>query len=63
MELNIKRINRELDHNGWDRTQYAKRLKVSKQLLNYYLSNNVKSFSIVEKLAKPLGISPKDLIK
>ena len=42
---------------------YAERLGVSKALLSFYLRpGRVKTFRVVEKLAKPLNINPKDLI-
>jgi ribosome-binding protein aMBF1 (putative translation factor) len=62
MKLNIKKINQELERLGWTRTEYAKQLKISKQLLTYHLRHYVKSISVVEKLAKPLNIDPKDLL-
>lgn len=63
MKLNIKKVNQELSRLGWNRMTYAAQLKVSKQLLSYYLNNDIKTLRVVERLAKPLNLDPKDLIK
>jgi len=62
MKLNLKKINSELARQKWSRTEYARRLGVSKQLLNYYLRKNVKGLLILERLAKPFNMDPKDLL-
>jgi hypothetical protein len=62
MKLNVKKINFELNRLGWNRTEYARQLKMSKQLLTYHLRHHVKSLTIVERLAKPLNLDPKDLL-
>lgn len=63
MKLNRKKILFELDRLGWKHKDYAERLGVSKALLSFYLRpGRVKTFRVVEKLAKPLNINPKDLI-
>jgi hypothetical protein len=62
MKLNIKKINFELNRLGWNRAEYARRLGMSKQLLTYHLRHYVKSLTVVERLAKPLNLDPKDLL-
>lgn len=62
MKLNVKKINFELDRLGWSRVEYARRLGMSKQLLTYHLRHYVKSLTVVERLAKPLNLDPKDLL-
>jgi transcriptional regulator with XRE-family HTH domain len=61
MKLNHKKINQELERLGWTRTEYARRMGVSKQLASYYL-NRGKGFRIIEILAKPLNLDPRDLL-
>ena len=62
MKLNIKKINQELTRLNWTRTEYARQLKISKQLLSYYMNSDLKTLSVVETLARPLNIDPKDLL-
>lgn len=62
MKLNLKKINQELSRLGWTRGQYARRLGISRQLLYYYLKKEIRGIKPVEKLAKPFGIDPKDLL-
>jgi len=62
MKLNLKKINQELERLGWTRVEYARRLGVSKQLLHYYLKKEIKGIKIVEKLACPFNVDPKDLL-
>ena len=62
MQLNLQKINRELERLGWNKVEYARRLKISKQLLHYYLSPNIRGIKTAEKLAEPLNLDPKDLL-
>lgn len=62
MKLNIKKIKQELKKRGWTQQQYADELQISKQLLSYHLNTDLKSLKVVELLAKPLQLNPKDLI-
>ena len=62
MKLNIKKINSELGRLKWKRAEYARKLGISKQLLNYYLRKDVKGLLILERLAKPFNMDPKDLL-
>ena len=61
MKLNIKKIMAELQRLGWTRTEYARKLGISRQLLNYYLHKG-KSIRLVNRLADPLHIDPRDLL-
>jgi transcriptional regulator with XRE-family HTH domain len=63
MKLNKKKIDAELKRLGWSHSDYARQLGVSRQLLNYYINGGgAKALSVIEKMAKPLLIDPKDLI-
>jgi transcriptional regulator with XRE-family HTH domain len=65
MKLNKKKIEAELKRLGWSYSDYARKLGVSRQLLNYYINGQgggAKALSVIERMAKPLLIDPKDLI-
>ena len=62
MQLNIKKINQELERLGWNHTEYAKKLGISKALLSYYMCHDLKKLSVLKILAKPLHLDPKDLL-
>ena len=61
MELNIDKITKELKR--LDKTPYwlANKIGTSKQLVGYWM--RTKSLSGAEKIAKALGLDPRDLIK
>jgi ribosome-binding protein aMBF1 (putative translation factor) len=63
MKLDIDRIEKELKRRKWSKVRYAKEIGESRQLLNYYLHSELKNLMVLEKLARPLGIKPKSLIK
>jgi len=62
MKLNVKKINQELNRLKWRKADYARALGVDRQSVHYYLNHNISSMRIIEKLAKPLNLNPKDLI-
>ena len=62
MKVNVKKINAELERAGWSRAEYARQVGVTRQLMDYYLNGEVKGFRIVEVLARPFGMDPKDLL-
>jgi len=61
MELNIEKINRELDRLGWKKPRLAKELGITKQGIYYYLSSKPTVWK-VERLAHVLGLESKDLL-
>jgi hypothetical protein len=61
MELNIEKINNELNRIGKTKYWLAKKIGTSTQLVLYWFSS--KSLRGAEPIAKVFGIEPKDLIK
>ena len=62
MQLNIKKIKDEMRRQGMTQVQLAKRLRLTKQRVNYILKNGARSFGVVQKIAKVFNLDPKDLI-
>lgn len=63
MELNIGKINSELERLGWTQAKLAAEIGVTRQYINQVLAGEIgKTFVVVDKIAKALGIEPKDLV-
>lgn len=62
MKLNIKKINQELKRLKWTKAEYARQMGIVRQQANYYFKSEINSMKIVERMAKPLNLNPKDLI-
>jgi transcriptional regulator with XRE-family HTH domain len=62
MKLNLKKINQEMERLGLNQTELARRMGISRQLLNYYLQRDLREIPAVERLAKQFNIPPKDLL-
>ena len=60
LQLNVDKIQNELDRIGRNRTWLAKKLNTTRQNITYMLSNN--SIKAAERIGHALNISPKDLI-
>jgi transcriptional regulator with XRE-family HTH domain len=64
MELNTEKIKTLLSRYGWNESDLAKKMKVSRQYLNrIMIGKRGISFKGVDKMANVLGIDGKDLIK
>ena len=65
MQINLSKIEKERERNGWNYTRLAEEMGISKQRLNFILSPKYKSntFQTIEMLAKALSVDPKDLIQ
>ena len=63
MKINIRKINQELKRLGWSHSEYARRMNVTRQAANHYLNHEINSMKIVERMALPLNLDPKDLLK
>ena len=63
MKVNLKKVEKELKRLGWSRSDFARKMKISRQLCHYYFTRPIKSFKIVERMAKALDIDPIDLLK
>ena len=66
MQLHKSKILLELERLGWTQTELAKRMKVSRQLVNRHLmSENGVGITLktIDRMADALGLDPKDLIK
>jgi hypothetical protein len=62
MKLNLKKILLELQRLGWTKAEYARKIGISRQLMNHYLNQPLKSVRIVNRLAGPLHVDPRDLL-
>lgn len=60
MKLNTEKINKELKRLNKSSYWLAREIGTSKQLVAYWLRS--KSLSGVDRIAKALGINPRDLI-
>ena len=66
MKLHKTKILLELEKLGWTQTELAKRMGVSRQLVNRHLMTEEAvgiNLTTIDKIADALGIDPKDLIK
>ena len=64
MKLNVTKIRLELERLHWSQSELGRRMGESKQWVWWVLNTNGNhTFQTVEKLAKVLGLDPKDLIK
>ena len=61
MELNIKKIKVELKRLKQNQSWLSREMKISRQLLSYMMQS--KKITHAERIAKALGMNPRDLIK
>ena len=59
-KLNVNLIDEKLADKKKNRSALAKKLKISRQLLSYYINNP--TLKSIEIIAKGLDVKPKDLI-
>ena len=59
-KLNVNLIDENLAGKKKNRSALAKKLKISRQLLSYYINNP--TLKSIEIIAKGLDVKPKDLI-
>jgi transcriptional regulator with XRE-family HTH domain len=63
MKLNTRKINRELERFGWTRAVLAKKAGTTRQsVYNWLTLESTPRMVNVERLAKALGLDPKDLL-
>lgn len=60
MKLNTKKIQKMLAGAGRKQSWLAKKMRISRQLMSYRLKSE--HINHAEKIAKALGVAPKDLI-
>jgi transcriptional regulator with PAS, ATPase and Fis domain len=60
-KFNIALIDKLLAGQKLNRNSFAKKLKISRQLLSYYINNP--TLKSIEIIADGLGLSAKDLLK
>jgi len=64
MKLNISKTKKELERLGLTQSAFAFRIGMSNQLLSFHLAGRgAKTLRVIERIAKGLGIEPRDLIK
>ncbi len=61
MELNIEKIEQEMERLGITKADLAREWKVTRQAIDYYFQN--KPIKAAERFGKLFNITPKDLIK
>ena len=63
MKLNTRKINRELERLGWTRAFLAEKAGTTRQsVYNWLTLESTPRMLNVERLAKALGLDPKDLL-
>ena len=65
MELNVRKIELELERMGWSMAELARQMGAHRQLVHRFMTKkeNGLTFKTVERIADALGIPAKDLIK
>jgi len=63
MELNIEKIQRELDRLGWSKYILAQKMDVNKETIYSIFRRNSTKISTINQIAKILDVDPKDLLK
>ena len=62
MELNIEKIQRELDRLGWSKYILAQKMKVTKETIYSIFRRNSTKISTINQIAEILDVDPKDLL-
>jgi transcriptional regulator with XRE-family HTH domain len=62
MKLNIPKVRREMKLLKMSQADLAKELGLTRQAVWKYFKYGATSFRVVDRLAKVLGLDPKDLI-
>ena len=60
--MNIVKINREIKRLRWSKAELARRMKIDRRNLHLILKRNQPTIRTVNRLAKALGLDPKDLL-
>lgn len=61
MKLNIAKIKQEMNRLGWNKSEVARRLGITRQAVGYYFK--AQPINAALKFGKLFNINPKDLIK
>jgi len=61
-KLNTNKVKRELDVRRWTQQDLATRLGVTRQAVNDMLSRESAGLKLLDRVAKALGLDPKDLL-
>ena len=62
MRIKIEKIDFELKRLGWSRSKLAQQMGISRQRLSYVLGHSYPKLQVLERLAKTIQISARDLI-
>jgi len=62
MKLNIKKIKSEMKRQRLSQSELARRMGAKPQRIHYILNHGARTFAVVMKLARVLGVDGKDLI-
>ena len=63
MKLDKTKIKLEMEKNGWNASELARRMGVSRQAISKIFSGNGITLKTIDKIADALGLNPKDLMK
>ena len=63
MELHKSKIRLEMEKNGWNESELARRMGVSRQAVFAFFRRDGITLKTIDKIADALGLDPKDLIK
>ena len=63
MELHKTKIRLEMERYGWNDSELARRMGVSRQAVFKIFARNGITLKTIDKIADALGLNPKDLIK
>lgn len=62
MKFNPKKLKLEMERAGVNQTELARQMKTTKQAVNQWLKGKVKTFAIVNKIAKHFSLDGKDFV-
>jgi len=65
MELNVRKIELELERMGWSMAELARQMGSHRQLVHRFMTRTENGLTLktVERIAEALGVPAKDLIK
>jgi len=64
MKINIQKIKKEMERNGWNYSKLANEMKISRSRLSLVLGAGYRwnNFKMIERFARALNLDPKDLL-
>ena len=62
MELNIEKIEREIRVLGWSKAEFCRRAHILPSTLTMIFARRSTTLSTITKIARALGLDPKELL-